>query len=148
MGRDPSRTPMQWDGTGNAGFSAAKPWLPLEVDYTSRNVAQQQKDPHSILSLYHQLIELRRKYPALSSGAARVISADNDVLMYERALPEERIAVVLNFGPDTQELPPLGQARLLLSTETDRTETRSGGQIQGNEGLILLLAQPAKIHSA
>ncbi len=143
VGRDPSRTPMQWDGTINAGFSAAKPWLPPEVDFKSRNVAQQQKDPRSILWLYHRLTTLRREYPALHSGGARVVSADNNVLIYEREVPGQRMTVVLNFGSDTQKLPQLAHARLVLSTESGRAQTSIGGQVQANEGLILL-AEPAR----
>jgi alpha-glucosidase len=147
VGRDPSRTPMQWDGSTNAGFSAAKPWLPLEVDYTTRNVAQQQLDQRSILSLYHRLIEVRKAHPALYSGSARVVSAENNVLIYERAVPGQSIAIILNFGAVAQQLPQLAQARILLSTDSDRAGTSSVGQVKGNEGLVLLLTEAAKTHS-
>jgi glycosidase len=110
------------------------------VSYINRNVAQQQNDPQSLLSLYHRLIELRREHAALHSGAARVISADSNVLIYERALPEQRIAVVLNFGRDTQQLPQMGQGRLLLSTDS-RAATVRAGEVRGNEGLLFLLAK-------
>src|SRR3954471_5980167 len=41
LGRDPERTPMQWDASPNAGFSSARPWLPLSPDYIEVNVALQ-----------------------------------------------------------------------------------------------------------
>ncbi len=37
-GRDAERTPMQWSGEVNAGFTAGTPWLPVNSDYNSRNV--------------------------------------------------------------------------------------------------------------
>lgn len=39
FGRDPERTPMQWEASANAGFSSAEPWLPIACDYTRCNVA-------------------------------------------------------------------------------------------------------------
>ncbi|RYD47754.1 MAG: alpha-amylase, partial [Sphingomonadales bacterium] len=48
MGRDPVRTPMAWDGSANAGFGPADPWLPLHADWESRNVAVQRGDPASM----------------------------------------------------------------------------------------------------
>src|SRR5690606_10941887 len=53
-GRDPERTPMQWDATPGRGFSTARPWLPYgRID---RNVADQDADPDSLLALYRRAI--------------------------------------------------------------------------------------------
>ena len=54
VGRDPERTPMQWDASPNAGFAAAgvRTWLPVAADYVTRNVAAQSADPASFLSFY------------------------------------------------------------------------------------------------
>ena len=57
--RDNSRTPMQWDDSTNAGFSEHKPWFPVNPNYTTINVAQQQQDKDSILNFYKQLIQLK-----------------------------------------------------------------------------------------
>ncbi len=71
VGRDPERTPMQWDATPNAGFAPAgvRTWLPLAPDFAVRNVAVQDQDPASFLSFYRRLTALRRAEPALSIGA-------------------------------------------------------------------------------
>src|SRR5688500_7530759 len=70
LGRDPERTPMQWDDGPNAGFAppGATPWLPLAEDYRTVNVARQREDPKSLLTLYRRLIQLRRAEAALSVG--------------------------------------------------------------------------------
>src|SRR3984893_8653278 len=62
LGRDPERTPMQWDSSPNAGFCSpgVEPWLPLPADYRQINVAVERDDPHSLLTLTCRLIELRR----------------------------------------------------------------------------------------
>jgi glycosidase len=54
---------MQWDGSPGGGFTSGTPWLPLD-DPAARNVTDQRGDPASLLSLYRELIELRRTFPA------------------------------------------------------------------------------------
>src|SRR4029077_20064530 len=60
LGRDPERTPMQWDAGENAGFTNSDPWLPLANDYRDHNVTAQRARTRSMLSLYRALIALRR----------------------------------------------------------------------------------------
>ncbi len=67
-GRDGCRSPMQWDATINAGFSSGQPWLPVHTNYARRNVQAQRSDPASLWNWYRQLIQVRRKTPALQSG--------------------------------------------------------------------------------
>jgi alpha-glucosidase len=141
VGRDPSRTPMQWDDTANAGFSTGSPWLPLEPNYAARNVAELRRAPGSILALYQRLIDIRRTHPALHSGSARVISSTNNILIYERAADDQRITVVLNFGPESRQLPLIGEAQVLLSTHMERKARNEPLKIHGNEGLILLTSE-------
>ena len=62
IGRDSFRHPMQWDASPGGGFSVGTPWLPLD-DPGVRNVADQRGDPAALLSLYVELIALRRTLP-------------------------------------------------------------------------------------
>ncbi len=80
LGRDPARTPMQWDSSPNAGFCppGTEPWLPIPADYQQINVAVEREDPHSLLTLTRRLIELRRSTPALTTGSYRPIEAVPD----------------------------------------------------------------------
>jgi len=101
-GRDGERTPMQWDDSANAGFSTAKPWLPVPDTYKSHNVATQAKDPASILNFYKRLLSLRHTDPALLEGEYVPLNEDDDnVLSYLRRYKNEAVLVVLNMS-DTE----------------------------------------------
>src|SRR5271166_4514184 len=56
-GRDGERTPMQWDESANAGFSTAAPWLPIPPTYKTHNVADESKDPNSVLEFYKSVLK-------------------------------------------------------------------------------------------
>jgi alpha-glucosidase len=99
LGRDPQRTPMQWDATERAGFTDGTPWLPLPADAASVNVAQQRDDPASMLSLYRSLLELRRE-PTLAVGWYAPMPARGSLLAYLREHAGRRIGVVLNLGSE------------------------------------------------
>jgi alpha-glucosidase len=139
LGRDPVRTPMQWDAGPNAGFARedAEPWLPLALDYHDVNVAAQDADPRSMLSLHRALLALRRAEPALSVGAYwPVDGAAEDVLSYERRdeATGRRLLVALNLGGQARELPrAASRLRVLLSTRMD------GGakHLRPDEGAVL-----------
>ena len=140
LGRDPERTPMPWDRSPNAGFTAGEPWLPLGADVGTVNVAAQATDPRSVLSLTRALLALRRAEPALSVGAHHPVDATEAVLAYERRHEDRRVLVALNFSDARQELGALlPGARILLSTWSDRTGEMIGGALElgPNEGVVI-----------
>jgi len=98
FGRDPERRPMPWDSSANAGFSPAKPWLPLDDDYRERNVEAQRSDPASLFNIYARLIRLRRSEKALEEGDIRFLETPRRVLAYQRSAGTDRISVYLNFS--------------------------------------------------
>jgi alpha-glucosidase len=124
LGRDPARTPMPWDSTTNAGFTTGVPWLPLNPDCATRNVAVQATDARSMLALYRSLMTLRREQPALHAGLYGGARIEQNVFAFERRHGEQtRLMVALNFGSAVQclALPAdAGAGRVLLSTALDR----------------------------
>jgi alpha-glucosidase len=151
VGRDPARTPMQWDATLNAGFAApgVQTWLPLADDYRTRNVAAQSADPTSMLSYFRALTALRESSPALVVGDYKSLDTGKDeVYAYLRTAKtdsgEQRYLVVLNFGGGTHRLDfsSLGKnAEILLSTNmlSKGVVPLRRLYVSPNEGMILAL---------
>jgi len=85
------RTPMQWDDSGNAGFSTAvSPYLPVNDDYTHVNVAAQENDPASYLNRLRFLLKTRQNTPALRRGGFEFVELEGApsataVLAYRRS---------------------------------------------------------------
>jgi maltose alpha-D-glucosyltransferase/alpha-amylase len=104
--RNGVRTPMQWSGDRNAGFSRANPqklFLPVIIDpeyhYEACNVETQQKNLHSILWWTKRLIALRKQYKAFGRGDIEFLDPDNrKVLAFLRTYEEERLLVVANLS--------------------------------------------------
>lgn len=98
-GRDPVRTPMQWNSDKYAGFSKVEPWLPVAKNFQEVNVQTQSKNPHSTFSLYRKLIRLRRSNQALKNGAYVPLPApDKNVLAFIRQDEKNEVLVLLNFS--------------------------------------------------
>jgi alpha-glucosidase len=111
-GRDGERTPMQWDASTYAGFSKAKPWLPVPPNKSAINVQAESADPDSVLAWYKALIQLKKTDPSLKYGEDILLDPTNDkVLSWLRKGPGEgsslrAVVVAVNFtdGPQTVDL--------------------------------------------
>ncbi len=141
LGRDPERTPMQWDAAPRAGFTTGSPWLPIAANYGQTNVARAGDDPTSILTLYRRLIRLRRAEEALAVGAYEAVPTSGDLLAYVRSHGQRRLLIVLNLGPEPQtfDLSMREQGRVLLSTQLDRDGEALHDRLllRGDEGVII-----------
>ncbi len=96
-GRDPSRTPMQWDSSKFSGFSDFEPWLPVNENKVDVNVEKEMNDPNSVLNFYKKLLQMRKNYESLRTGSMEFLDIDNDLLAYKRD-GDITIAIVLNFS--------------------------------------------------
>lgn len=124
-GRDGERTPMQWSAGPNAGFSTARPWLPVGPRYRRYNVETEKKDPGSILSYYRRLLALRHTSRALLDGDYVALNEDDArVLCYARTHERQTVLVALNMSGSAQEVAirlaakrlPAGIAKTLLAS--------------------------------
>jgi alpha-glucosidase len=84
---------MPWDDSENAGFTAAKPWLPIGDHNAQRNVTAQQQDPASLLALYRQALRIRKEFAHADYGT---VKAEGDLLAYRRG--DALIALNLDAG--------------------------------------------------
>jgi alpha-glucosidase len=105
-GRDGARHPMQWDAGPNGGFSDGEPWL-AAVDPAERNVADQREDPASLLTLYRELIALRRRL----GDEFDWVDAAPGVLAYRRG----DHLVAINFTGEERPAPPHGEPLLVTA---------------------------------
>ena len=112
--RDNARTPMQWDGTANAGFNRGeKPWQCVNPDYRDINVEKDlarggavtdPEDPafdpgRSIYRFYQKLLALRKSEPVLLYGKTiEYYPDDRQVISYSRSMDGRRFLIVGNFS--------------------------------------------------
>jgi alpha-glucosidase len=140
LGRDPERTPMQWDARPTAGFSTVEPWLPVAPDYQQINVERQLADSASILNLYRCLLAYRKATPALQWGSYQAVDGVPEACyVFVRQADDQRVLIALNFSDQEQRvtLPQWSKGQIVLSTHLDRQETvhLSRLVLRGNEGI-------------
>lgn len=147
VGRDPERTPMQWSGEPNAGFSTAEPWLPVAEEYAEYSVEIESAQPHSMLTLTKRLLSLRRETPALSVGTYQTVETNvPEVVIYLREHGDERFLVALNLGQTEIALNLSSVAAtgdIAISTHLDRMGVTqlSALPLRADEGLVVRLLQ-------
>jgi len=100
-GRDNARTPMQWTGSKNAGFTEGDPWLQVNPNYRLINVDESLENRDSIFYYYMDLINLRKKNNTIVYGKYKqILEDDENIYSYVRSMENEVILVILNFGQD------------------------------------------------
>ncbi|BEI90865.1 uncharacterized protein CcaverHIS019_0309350 [Cutaneotrichosporon cavernicola] len=141
--RDNGRTPVQWDDSKHAGFTAGEPWMRIHEDYPEWNAAAQTKDADSVRSFWKKMLALRTEYPSLVYGKFTPLDEEsNDNYCYTREWPEtgEKLLVLLNFkrddgtgGPITIDTAKLGVdttgARLIASNDNAKEGSGINGPV-------------------
>ncbi|MFJ7826483.1 alpha-glucosidase [Psychrobacillus sp. NPDC096623] len=129
-GRDNSRTPMQWDSSVNSGFSEGEPWMKVNPNYKSINVANQLNDENSIYHFYKKMIHLRKENPVFVYGEYNVLQEDHpDVYIYTREIDDQFAIILCNFRQHNAEISlkylPQRNTELLLNNYRDAPEQLS-----------------------
>lgn len=145
LNRDECRTPMQWDTTANAGFIsfermrpfdkgsfdtdergftpemlAVKSWLPVNENFTEKNVRTESEDPNSLLSFYKRILNFRNENPVFEKGELTIDDehCNSKVLAFYRELEGERFLVLFNFSSKQVKLRDVS-GDILFSTSLD-----------------------------
>lgn len=115
--RDNARTPMQWSGAENAGFTTGTPWMKVNPNYQTINADNQLSDPDSVFSYYQRLIRLRKGHPVFREGTFRLELADHeDIFAYTRTTATAQLLVVCNFrGADIEDPLAIGEIPILCN---------------------------------
>lgn len=97
--RDSSRTPMQWDSSPNAGFTTGKPWFYVNPNYKKINVAAEENQPYSVLSLYRKCLHYRKNSEvALWGDYTEYYKASSLLYVYKRAYKNKELLIVCSFS--------------------------------------------------
>jgi oligo-1,6-glucosidase len=97
-GRDNARTPMQWTGGDQAGFTTGTPWIEVNPNHAGINVEADRADPDGVFDFYRRLIALRTSSPVVVHGRYRPYAEDHpSVFAFTRDLDDRRISVIANF---------------------------------------------------
>ncbi|WP_174296369.1 alpha-amylase family glycosyl hydrolase [Sphingomonas bacterium] len=140
--RDEARLPMAWDASPGAGFTTGEPWLPVSTEATTCNVATQESDPGSMLSLTRALLGLRRERPALVSGTVSLLSGGGEALLYERRLGEERMLVALNLSGEPARFDVPDWVRSMQPLLVTGHANVDPGHLAPDQGVIWGTARP------
>ncbi len=103
--RDSARTPVHWTGGENAGFTDGTPWFYVNENYKSVNVADQEKDPDSVLNFYRKAIKLRKTLSAVRHGDYKeYFKSSSKLYAYSREDKRQRLLVLCSFSDENMKL--------------------------------------------
>ncbi|WP_236648751.1 alpha-glucosidase [Spirosoma sp. 209] len=124
IARDHARTPMQWSGAANAGFTEGEQtWLKVNPNYRTINVADQEGQDRSVLTFYRQLLRLRKQTPALHTGSYQDWLPEHPtVWVYERRLGDEVRVVWANFSDQPVAIDRPAPGPVILSNYPDTAD--------------------------
>jgi alpha-glucosidase len=146
-GRDGERTPMQWSDEPHAGFSTGTPWNAIPDTYKTYNVADELKDPSSILNWYKQLLALRRTSSALLDGEYVALNEeDPNVFSYLRKTKDDAVIVVINMSAAPQMFS--FQLSPHLSVRSAETLLTTQPSLQNNSSVAQLSLEPFAVYIA
>ncbi|MGI8768479.1 MAG: alpha-glucosidase [Propionibacteriaceae bacterium] len=128
--RDNARTPMQWTGGSQAGFTTGTPWIAVNPNHAQINTEAAIADPDSVFHHYRKLIALRHDHEVVVHGRYQLLLPEHEQLFaYTRTLDDQVLTVLANLSSDPADLPAsalvgLESAELLLATHADREPAR------------------------
>ncbi|MEK3785242.1 alpha,alpha-phosphotrehalase [Paenibacillus sp. FSL K6-1230] len=147
--RDNSRTPVQWNGGVQAGFTTGTPWIPIAANHEHIHVEEALADPESVYHHYRALIRLRKEYEIVTTGRFELLLDEHPTLFaYARWGSDEHLLVINNFynEPAYFELPKDSKLfackpQLLLSNYADTPEAPQKLTLRPYESAVYLMKE-------
>lgn len=155
IGRDNARTPMQWDASRYAGFTApdaaTEPWIGVNPNHVEINAAEEFDDPESVYSFYKKLIAMRHNNATIATGEWNLVAADSEqVYSFTRTSGDDTILVIVNLTDKTAQVPAevaqlledgVGESQVLLSTydAVHSVKSVARGELARWEGVVIQL---------
>ena len=141
-GRDNARTPFQWDGTENAGFTTGKPWLRTNPNYTVLNLEAQKEDADSVYNHYKKLISLRKSEEygnTLVYGEFEpYLEEMEDVIAYYRKDSSKKLLILSNFRAQERTIPlSVRVKKVVLNNITDYVRSSEGVVMRPWQAVVL-----------
>jgi oligo-1,6-glucosidase len=116
--RDNARTPVQWDGSANAGFTTGTPWIAVNPNYPEINAAAQYDDSESVFEHHRRLIRLRHEDRVVSHGDFAMLLVDDEQLYaFTRSLDGTTLLVVANLSSRPADAAGMPDAETWLPQE-------------------------------
>ena len=139
-GRDNARTPMQWDGSRNAGFTEGTPWIGVNSNYTEVNAEQQLQDKDSVFRYYQKLIRLRKEHEIFVKGDfTLLLPEDESIFAYVREYQGQKLLVAANFTDQEVSFEISEQWKEAKTLIHNYKEEASGRKLRPYEAFIKLL---------
>lgn len=138
--RDNARTPMQWDASENAGFTAGTPWIAVNPNYKKINVADQLKREDSVFNYYKKLIRLRKENEIIVYGSYELLlPEDENIFAYTRSFEGKKLLTVCNFSKSEQKFDFSGYENAKMLISNYNRDARKDGILKPYEATVLLL---------
>ncbi len=151
--RDNARTPMQWNASPGAGFTQGTPWLKINPNHETINVATELSDPRSVLNYYKELIALRKQHPVMIYGRYDLVEdTDPSVYAFTREDHGTKLLVVCSFSLEPREfilpdtVPFEGHKVLLGNYPVDEDESPLHCKLRPFEARVYLRQAGATPH--
>lgn len=103
--RDNARTPMQWTGGENAGFTTGTPWLKVNGNHKEVNVEREEATERGVLNFWRTAIHLRKSSPTLIEGSFESVFESDTLYAFTRTTDDETLMTLVNMSAKTVKIP-------------------------------------------
>ena len=136
--RTGSRTPMQWSGDENGGFTTGEPWFAVNPNYTRINAKEALEDENSVFYYYQKLIRLRKENPVFVNGKFELLLPEDErIFAYTRTDEHTKMLVCTNFTDEEVSCPLLDEWKAGEVWIRNYEDDREGNILRPYEAVII-----------